>query len=127
MKLSLRVSILAGILATLSVSVHAQYPIARASVPFEFAAGGAMMAPGEYTVSMADVSGVIILKGSTGTSVALFTTFSAAPSRTAVTQLIFERRAGMPYLSAVEWPDQTAHLMSPFKAVTRGGATAALR
>jgi len=127
MKLSLRVSILAGTLAALTLTAHAQAPIARASVPFEFAAGGAMMPPGEYTVSMADVSGVLLLKGSTGTSVALFTSFSSVMSHTAVSQLVFERRAGMPYLSAVEWPDQSARVISPFKTVTKGGATAALR
>lgn len=125
MNLSLRVSILAGTLAALTLTAHAQAPMARVSVPFEFAAGGAMMPPGEYTVSMADLSGVLLLKGSTGTSVVLFTTFSSGTSRTGMTQLVFDRRDGMPYLSAVESPDQSAHVISPFKAVTKGATLAA--
>ena len=125
MKLSLRVAILAGTLASLTLAAHAQSPVAKATVPFEFAAGGAMLPPGDYTITLADVSGVILLQGSSGSAIALFTNFAGAPVRS-TTQLVFERRAGMPYLSAVEWPDQTMRLISPFKAVTKGMATAAL-
>ena len=51
-------------------------PMAKATVPFEFAAGGAMMPAGEYTIDVPDLSGVIVLHGAAGNSVALLTTFS---------------------------------------------------
>jgi len=129
MKLSLRVSILAGTLAALTASAPsalAQSSIAKAKVPFEFAAGGAMMPPGDYTIVVSDISGAILLRGPAGNSIALLATFSGEASH-AASKLVFEQRDGMPYLCAVDWPDQSARVISPFKQVTRGLATAALR
>jgi len=68
-----------------------------------------------------------LLHGSAGNSVAQFSTFSGETSGTPAAKLIFERRDGMAYLSAVEWPDQTAKVMSVFKHVTKGAVAAALR
>jgi len=118
---------LLGALGAFAIGANAQSMVARASVPFEFAAGGAMMPAGEYTVDVPDLSGVLLLHGSAGNSVALFSTFSGAISGTTTAKLIFERREGMVYLSAVEWPDQTAKVMSVFKRVTKGAVAAALR
>ena len=67
-----------------------------------------MMPAGEYTVNVPDLSGVLLLHGSAGNSVALFSTFSGEIPNTTSAKLIFERRDGMVYLSAVEWPDQSA-------------------
>jgi len=124
--LSLRGALLLGGLCALTLAANAQSS-ARATVPFEFAAGGAMMAPGEYTVDATGFSGVIMLRGSTGNSVALLSTFSGTASVTTTAKLIFERRAGMAYLSSVEWPGETAQVMSVFKRVTKGAVAAALR
>jgi hypothetical protein len=118
---------LAGALSVFSVSAHAQMGIARATVPFEFAAGGAMLPAGEYTVEIPDLSGVLLLHGSAGNSVALLTTFSGAIPNTTTAKLIFERRDGMAYLSAVEMPDQNARVMSVFKRITKGAVATALR
>jgi hypothetical protein len=115
--------------AALSVFVlaaSAQSPIARVTVPFEFAAGGAMMPAGEYTIDVPDLSGVLLLRGS-GNAVALLTTFSGTIPKTTTAKLIFERRDGMAYLSTVEWPEQSAHVMSTFKRITKGAIAAALR
>src|ERR1700734_1348220 len=124
---SLRGALLLGGLCALTLGANAQSAIAKATVPFEFAAGGAMMPAGEYTLDVPDFSGVILLQGPAGNSVALLSTFSGAVSRTASAKLIFERRDGMVYLSAVEWPGQTAQLMSVFRHVTKGAVAAALR
>lgn len=124
---SLRAALLLGGLCALTLSANAQSAIARASVPFEFAAGGAMMPAGEYTVDVPDFSGVIVLRGSAGNSVALLTTFTEAIPHSTKAKLLFERRDGMAYLSAVEWPDESARVMSPFKRVTKGAVAAALR
>ncbi len=124
---ALRGALLLGGLCALTLAANAQSAIARATVPFEFAAGGAMLPPGEYSVDVPDMSGVIVLRGSAGNSVALLTTFSDAISHTTDAKLIFERRDGMAYLSAVAWPDKSASLMSPFKRVTKGAVAAALR
>ena len=112
---------------SLRLAANAQSTVARANVPFEFAAGGAMMPAGEYTVDVPDLSGVLLLHGSAGNSIALLTTFSGADSYTTSAKLVFERRDGMAYLSVVEWPDQSAHVMSAFKRVTKGAVAAALR
>jgi len=113
-------------LSALTLAADAQSAIAKASVPFEFAAGGAMMPAGEYTIDIPDLSGVILLHGAPGNSVALLTTFSGAISRESTSRLIFERRDGVVYLSAVEWPGETAQVMSVFKHVTKGAVAAAI-
>jgi hypothetical protein len=123
----LRAALLLGSLGMLSLAANAQSSIARANVPFEFAAGGAMMAAGEYTIEVTDLSGVILLHGSAGNSVALFSTFSGAVSGSTKAKLIFEKRDGMVYLSSVELPDQTAQVLSVFKHVTKGVVAAAVR
>jgi hypothetical protein len=115
-----------GGLSALSLAADAQSPTARATVPFEFAAGGAMMPAGQYTIEMPDLSGVIFLQGAHGNSVALLTTFSGAVATTSTAKLIFERRDGMVYLSSVELPGETAQLMSVFKHVTKGAVAAAI-
>jgi hypothetical protein len=122
----LNIVCLLGALSVFTVAANAQSPVARVSIPFEFAAGGAMMPPGDYTVDVPDLSGVIVLRGSTGKSVALLavTSDAAAPSSTA--KLIFKRRGGMAFLSAVEWPNESVRLTSPFMRITKGAATAAL-
>jgi hypothetical protein len=124
---SIRAALLLGSLGALTLPSNAQTEVARANVPFEFAAGGAMMPAGEYTIDVPDLSGVIMLHGSTGNSVALLSTFSGAISHTTTAKLLFERRDGMVYLSAVEWPDQSARVMGAFKHVTKGAVAAALR
>ena len=67
-------------LGAFTLAANAQSAVARATVPFEFAAGGAMLPPGEYTVDVSDLSGVIVIHGPAGSSVALLTTFSEAVS-----------------------------------------------
>jgi hypothetical protein len=123
----LRGALLLGGLCALTLAANAQSGVVRATVPFEVAAGGAMLPPGEYSVDVADLSGIIVLRGSTGHSVALFTTLSDAVSHTTAAKLIFERRDGMPYLSAVAWQDKSVTVTSAFKHVTKGAIAAALR
>jgi hypothetical protein len=123
---SLRSVFLLGSLAALTTAAHAQSAITKAIVPFEFAAGGAMLPAGEYTIEVPDFSGLIVLRGSTGNSVALLTTFSGGTTMSTSTKLIFERRDGMAYLAAVEWPNERAGVMSPFMHVTKGALAAAL-
>ena len=118
---------LAGVLSVFAVAANAQIAIARVAVPFEFAAGGAMMPAGEYTVEIPDLSGVLLLHGSAGNSVALLTSFSGVIPNTTSAKLVFERRDGMAYLSVVEMPDQNVHVMSAFKRITKGAVAAALR
>lgn len=122
---SLRAALLVGSLGALSLGANAQM-VARASVPFEFAAGGAMLPAGDYTIDV-PTPGVILLHGSTGNSVALISTFSGEISGTNQAKLLFERRDGMAYLSAVEFPDESVKVMSVFKRVTKGVVAAALR
>jgi hypothetical protein len=120
---------LACLLATLGVftlAADAQSAVAKASVPFEFAAGGAMMPAGEYTVEAPDFSGVIVLHGTAGNSVVLMTFASETQPPSSTAKLLFERRDGMAFLAAVEWPNQSVRLASPFKYVAKVAATAAL-
>jgi hypothetical protein len=124
---SLRAALLLGGLCALTLAANAQSAMAKASVPFEFAAGGAMMPAGEYTVDVPDLSGIILLHGPAGNSVALLSTFAGTISDTTVSKMIFERRDGMAYLSAVEWPGKTALVVSVFKHITRGAVAAAIR
>jgi hypothetical protein len=115
-----------GSLGALGLSAQAQSPIARVNVPFEFAAGGAMMPAGEYSLDVPDLSGVVVLRGAAGNSVALLTTLSTAAAGTSEARLIFERRDGMLYLAAIESPGESAQVVSRFKHVTKG-VVAALR
>jgi hypothetical protein len=122
----LHIAVLAGALGVFALAANAQSPVAKANVPFEFAAGGAMLPPGEYTVDV-PVSGVIVLHGSTGNSVALLTVGSGLATSSSTTKLLFERRDGMAFLSGVEWPNQSVRMASPFLRVVKGAASASLR
>jgi hypothetical protein len=123
----LRGALILGGLCALTLAANAQSAVVKATVPFEFAAGGAMLPPGEYSVDVSELSGVIVLHGSTGNSVALITTLSDALSHTTTAKLIFERRDGMAYLSAVAWQDRNASVTAVFKHVTKGAGAVALR
>lgn len=123
--LALRSGLMMASLGAITMAAHAQAPITKATVPFEFAAGGRMMPAGDYTIEVPDISGVMLLRSSQANA-ALITTFSGAtPTGTSV-KLMFERRDGMAYLSGVQWPDQTALIFSAFKPVAKNAATAAL-
>jgi hypothetical protein len=124
--LSLRNVFLLGSLCALTMAASAQSAVATAMVPFEFAAGGAVLPQGEYTVDVPDLSGVIVLHRTAGNSVALLTTFSGATTPATSAKLVFQRRDGMLYLSAVEWPNRSVHVMSPFHRVGKVAVTAAL-
>jgi hypothetical protein len=123
----LKIAGLLGALGVFTLAADAQTSVAKANVPFEFAASGAMLPAGEYTVEVPDLSGVLLLHGSAGNSVALLTTFSGAVPNTTNARFIFERRDGVVYLSSVEWPNQSAHVISVFKHVTKGAVAATLR
>jgi hypothetical protein len=123
----LKIAGLVGALGLFALAADAQTSVAKASVPFEFAASGAMLPAGEYTVEVPDLSGVLLLHGSAGNSVALLTTFSGAVPNTSNAKFIFERRNGVAYLSSVEWPNQSATVISVFKHVTKGAVAATLR
>ncbi len=123
---ALRAALLVGSFAALTNAANAQSPIAKISVPFEFAAGGAMMPAGEYTVDISDVSGVILLQGAPGNSVALISIPSTQFSASGKAKLIFQKRDGMAYLSTVEFPDQSVRVSAPFQRVTKGATTASL-
>jgi hypothetical protein len=123
---SLNIACLLGALGVFALTADAQSPVAKATVPFEFAAGGAMMPPGEYTVDV-PVSGVIVLHGSAGNSVALLTISSGLVTLSNTAKLLFERRDGMAFLSGVDWPNQSVRMASPFMRVAKGAASASLR
>jgi hypothetical protein len=123
----LKIAGLLGVLGVFTLAADAQTSVAKARVPFEFAASGAMLPAGDYTVEVPDLSGVLLLHGSAGNSVALLTTFSGAVPNTTNAKFIFERRDGVVYLSSVEWPNQSANVISVFKHVTKGAVAATLR
>jgi hypothetical protein len=123
----LNIAVLAGALSVFALAANAQSPVAKANVPFEFAAGGAMMPPGEYTVAVPDFSGVIVLHGTAGNSVALLTISSGLATPSSTAKLLFERRDGMAFFSGVELPNQSVRVTSPFMRVVKGATTASLR
>jgi hypothetical protein len=122
----LNIACLLGALGVFAAAAGAQSPVAKATVPFEFAAGGAMMAPGDYTVDV-PVPGVMVLHGSTGNSVALLTISSGLATTSGTATLVFERRDGVAFFSGVDWPAQSVRLSSPFMRVVKGAASASLR
>jgi hypothetical protein len=122
----LNIVCLLGALGVFALAADAQSGVAKATVPFEFAAGGAMMPPGEYTVDVPDFSGVIMLHGSAGNSVMLLTFSSELKAPSGTAKLLFERRDGMAFLSGVEWPNEGVRIASPFVRVVKGAATASL-
>lgn len=123
---SFRSVLMLGGLCAMTLAARAQAPIAKAKVPFDFAAGRTMMPAGEYTIEAPELSGVILLHGDSGSSVLLFTTSSSAPLRAASPKLIFERRDGMAHLAGIEWPGASALVIPVFQPVTKGVTTAAL-
>jgi hypothetical protein len=122
----LNIAFLVTVLGAFGLAANAQSPVAKASVPFEFAAGGAMLPPGEYTVDV-PASGVIVLHGSAGNSVALLTIGSGLATSSSTSKLLFERRDGMAFLSGVDFPNESVRLASPFMRVVKGAASASLR
>lgn len=112
--------LLLGGLCAITFAAQAQSIVAKATVPFEFAAGRSMMPAGEYTIELPGSSGVILLHGGPGGSVMLFTTSSAAPWETASPKLIFERRDGMAHLAGIEWPGGSARVIPVNQRITKG-------
>ena len=121
----LNIALLTSALGVFALAADAQSSIAKANVPFEFAAGGAMMPPGEYTVEV-PVSGVIVLHGSAGNSVAMLTISSGLATPPSTAKLLFERRDGVAFLSGVDWSNQSVRLTSPFMRIVKGASTASL-
>lgn len=121
---SFRGVLVLGGLCALACAADAQSAVARAKVPFEFAAGRSTMPPGEYTLQ--DLSGVILLRGDSGNSALLFTTSSPAPAEGSSLKLVFERSGGMAYLAAIEWPGGSTHVIPVFQRAAKGVTTAAL-
>jgi hypothetical protein len=117
---------LAGALGVFALAANAQSPVVKANVPFEFAAGGAMMPAGEYTVDV-PVSGVIVLHGSSSSSVTLLTVSSGLGTPSGTAKMLFERRDGMAFFAGVDSPGQSLRLASPFMRVPKTAATALLR
>jgi hypothetical protein len=121
----LTIAFLANALFASAFAAGPQSGVATASVPFEFAAGGAMMPPGEYTVD-APISGVIVLHGSASISITLLTVDSGLATPSGKAKLLFERRDGMAFLAGVDWPNQSVRLVQPMR-VPKGAASATLR
>jgi hypothetical protein len=115
-----------GALSVFAVAGSAQNMVATAKVPFEFAAAGAMMPAGNYTVDVPDLSGVVVLRASTGNSVALLTVASQMTGPSGRAKLVFERHDGMAFLSAVEWPNQSMRIVSPSAHFAKVPVTASL-
>ena len=109
----------------MTFAAQAQSVIARAKVPFEFAAGRTMLPAGEYTIE-SPLSGVVLLHSDSGSSVMLFTTDSSAPVTTAAPRLVFERSDGMAHLTGIEWPGASTRVIPVFQRITKGATTAAL-
>jgi hypothetical protein len=122
----LHIACLLGALGVFACAADAQSPVAKATVPFEFAAGGAMLPAGDYAVDI-PISGVLVLHGSAGNSVTLLTIGSGLTTYSSNAQIVFERRGGMTYLAGVDWPNQSVRLASPFVPIVKGAASAALR
>jgi hypothetical protein len=120
----LNTACLLGALSAFTLAANAQTAV-RATVPFEFAAGGAMLPAGEYTVDVPD-AGVLLLHGAAGNSVALLTVAGDALPLTGSGKLLFERRDGMTYLSAVAWPSQSVRVAAPFMHLVKPAASASL-
>ena len=122
----LNIALLASALGVFALAADAQSPLTRANVPFEFAAGGEMMPPGEYTLDV-PVSGVIVLHGSSSNAVVLLTISSGLATPSGTAKLLFERRDGMAFFAGADWPDQSVRLVPPFMKIPKGAATATLR
>lgn len=118
--------LLLGGLCAMTFAAQAQSAIAKAKIPFDFAAGSAMMPAGEYTIEVPDLSGIMLLHGKSGNSVILFATSSSAPVETTSPKLVFERRDGMAHLAGVEWPGGSTHVVPVFERITKGTVAAAL-
>jgi hypothetical protein len=123
---SLHIACLLSALGVFALTAEAQSPVAKATVPFEFAAGGAMLPAGDYAVDI-PISGVLVLHGSAGNSVTLLTIGSGIATASSTAQMLFERRDGVAVLAGVDWPNQSVRLASPFVPVVKGAASAALR
>jgi hypothetical protein len=113
---------LLGALGVFTLSA-ADMPFARATVPFEFAAGGSMMPAGDYIIDLPDFTGVVVLHGPQSASVVLLTTASETTSASG-SKLLFERHDGMAYLTGVQGPDKSVKV--PVARIVKV-ATAALR
>ncbi len=122
----LHIACLLGALGVFALMAEAQSPVAKATVPFDFAAGGAMLPAGDYAVDI-PISGVLVLHGSAGNSVTLLTIGSGIATSSSAAQMLFERRDGVAFLAGVDWPNQSVRLASPFVPVVKGAASAALR
>ena len=109
---SLKLIWLLGGLLALAIAGHAQSPSAIVHVPFRFVAGGKMLPAGEYTISDANISRVLLIRGSAGNSLAVMTTPMGA-GKTGKAKLSFERRGSELYLSSIELPDQSVSLSLP--------------
>ncbi|HUA18266.1 MAG TPA: hypothetical protein VMB25_05940 [Bryobacteraceae bacterium] len=109
----LKVVCLLASLGAFTATVNAESSLARVHIPFEFAAGGKMLPPGDYTLESPDMSSVLVIRG-TSQSAALLGVSGARATQTTKAQLIFERKNGELFLSGVEVPGRTFQLTAPF-------------
>jgi hypothetical protein len=88
-------------LVVLCASLHAQTMNMRATIPFPFHAGNAVMPAGSYTVSHSN--GVLILHEADGKSAALVVTNAAARIQPSAHSILSFHRYGENYFLASVW------------------------
>ena len=102
-----------GALLAFASAAHAQSHTANIHVPFEFVAGGKMLPAGDYQISEANLSPVLLIQGKAGNSVSVITTNRSAGTRIDNAKLTFERRGSEVFLSGIDMPYQSVHLPVP--------------
>jgi hypothetical protein len=120
----LRVVWLLGSLLAFTFAANAQTSVANVHVPFEFAAGGKMLPAGDYSIESPELSGVLLIRGRAGNSVAVLATAGAPGTATSTVKLTFERRGAELYLCVLELPDETVTLVSPMISPAKATASA---
>ena len=96
-----------------TLAVNAQTAVPNVHVPFEFSASGKVLPAGDYSFDAPDLTGVPLIRGVAGNSVAILAIKGSPGTMTGMAKLMFERKGGELFLSALELPDQTFNLPVP--------------
>jgi hypothetical protein len=114
MKLTLRVSMVAGLLVASTFSAFSESnEILRVHVPFQFQVGQSTLPAGDYIIEKDGLSGIVTLQNRLArSSVAVLSVNGSASFQGKAPLLIFQRVNGAAILTQIQLTGQSSRIMS---------------
>ena len=121
----LKVMISLGGLLAFAAAACAQTEVVTVRVPFAFQAGGTLLPAGDYRVSKADGSNILLMHGGPGASAA-FLTMSVDTNASEEASLVFSRQGGSLVLSTIRLPGRESRVLLPSHTAMKASVAASV-